>query len=728
MTKSGQFARFGGVAVAVGVGFAIATSLGAGAASADSSSSTASSGRQASDAGSDTAASTSADSSSSSAGSGRQTPDDESDTSSSPLRSRTGDASSPTTSDPDSEPKQQRPGVGDPATDRQREDDDKTETVRDSDSTKRGGPTEATRADGHRSPARESAATPKTPDLVATPSSRRESTVLPGQNATAGADGDIRVAASARPGQTTAQIDAPRGLVIPVGIAPSAPSHAASVPMAVSAQAAGVSAPHSAPIDPAKPAGDGGLVTLLGGVRRELDNAETQQTSTPKPGLSSMQVAADPDDLVAPLAVPAARPTFAQVVFSLIQRTLFNRSPVVSAGPTLVGPFAGSGNVVGAVTVVDPDDDPLSYVVVKKPKFGVVTLGANGRFVYTPDAEYRTTGVTDTFVIRVRDRGLHLHLFNGTGAVRVPVSITSEPVDVGQPEFAKTFQVYNFTSSNLTYTGYATGSQWQAPSAQPDDGAVIAPGEYFSFDVPWGSYLRTTAAYFDSDLGQFQAVMRTDAIAGVYAGCYSAAGAACDWDITQNGILVPFANVILMEDKAGTVVNFGSNQQLAQSEVLNNLCATNSNNCTFDPTYSTSYYTKWVFLGEYQNATSVNQQRSFERTVTRGTKETIELSATAKASIAKIYEVSMTAKYGQEFTYSYTFKDSTNVTVPPNSTVYVYSAQPIVRQYGTFTVTMPNTTWVLTDVYFDSPTAEQGSNYRAVQQPLPPNEVDSDPT
>ena len=67
------------------------------------------------------------------------------------------------------------------------------------------------------------------------------------------------------------------------------------------------------------------------------------------------------------------------------------------------------GTVTGVVTATDPDGDALTYSLKTGPAFGVVTVGAAGGFVYTPDldARYRalvTAGAdSDSFVVTIAD-------------------------------------------------------------------------------------------------------------------------------------------------------------------------------------------------------------------------------------------------------------------------------------------------------------------------------------
>lgn len=100
-----------------------------------------------------------------------------------------------------------------------------------------------------------------------------------------------------------------------------------------------------------------------------------------------------------------------------------NTAPTNGAG-TVSDTSTAIGSVTGVVTATDPDGDALTYTLKTGPAFGVVTVSAAGRFVYTPDvdARYRalvTTGEdTDSFVVDITDG------FGGISTATVHVTIT----------------------------------------------------------------------------------------------------------------------------------------------------------------------------------------------------------------------------------------------------------------------------------------------------------------
>ena len=71
--------------------------------------------------------------------------------------------------------------------------------------------------------------------------------------------------------------------------------------------------------------------------------------------------------------------------------------------------------------------------------------------------------------------------------------------------------------------------------------------------------------------------------------------------------------------------------------------------------------------------------------------------------IDKIVEATISASYGQTATTTHTFSQAIQVTVQPGETAYLFTATPVLRYSGTWTVTLGNTTFTLLDTYVDQP-------------------------
>ena len=97
----------------------------------------------------------------------------------------------------------------------------------------------------------------------------------------------------------------------------------------------------------------------------------------------------------------------------------------------------------------------MSYRVVRRPSQGTVVVDADGHFSYTADPRPAGAGVTDDFVIQVRDNSFRM-MSTGARSVRVPVSVTLDGAQsAGQP----------LTAAALTA---ATGTIHQVTTAGPD--------------------------------------------------------------------------------------------------------------------------------------------------------------------------------------------------------------------------------------------------------------------
>lgn len=95
-------------------------------------------------------------------------------------------------------------------------------------------------------------------------------------------------------------------------------------------------------------------------------------------------------------------------------RSLFhNRTPALQPTQTGQGP---AGVVSGQLNPVDPDSSVLAFEVTRNPVDGVVVVGADGSYTYTPSAPAAVSGTVDSFVVAVSDAGSGLH-FHGMSGV-----------------------------------------------------------------------------------------------------------------------------------------------------------------------------------------------------------------------------------------------------------------------------------------------------------------------
>ncbi len=81
----------------------------------------------------------------------------------------------------------------------------------------------------------------------------------------------------------------------------------------------------------------------------------------------------------------------------------------------------------------------------------------------------------------------------------------------------------------------------------------------------------------------------------------------------------------------------------------------------------------------------------------------VEGTVSAKMTLFGLVDTTLSAKYGKTWSEGRTGTISRTFKVSPGHRGYVEVHQPTTRQHGDFTVTMGNTVWHLTNVYFDIP-------------------------
>lgn len=84
-----------------------------------------------------------------------------------------------------------------------------------------------------------------------------------------------------------------------------------------------------------------------------------------------------------------------------VHHTFFNRTPTSAYDPA-ENSLGEDGVITGNLRASDPDGDPLTFTVIQEPEHGTLVVDRNGRFTYTPDAEFARVG-TDTFTIQIDD-------------------------------------------------------------------------------------------------------------------------------------------------------------------------------------------------------------------------------------------------------------------------------------------------------------------------------------
>ncbi len=168
------------------------------------------------------------------------------------------------------------------------------------------------------------------------------------------------------------------------------------------------------------------------------------------------------------------------------------------------------------------------------------------------------------------------------------------------------------------------------------------------------------------------------------------------------------------EDAPGTVYHIPSDQAQEQSDVLQNLVDDDLSNAVFStkstPTIGYTNPLKAQGFSPYTNNTSSASTSAYATTTTTSTADSTTFNLAVK--VAEEYkmgnltlkaEESASLTWGVTTTNTMTYTQTLTQTVQPGETLYLYTETPVYRFYGDWTVTYGNTTYVLENVWYDTP-------------------------
>ncbi|MGV1089575.1 MAG: Ig-like domain-containing protein, partial [Mycobacterium sp.] len=152
----------------------------------------------------------------------------------------------------------------------------------------------------------------------------------------------------------------------------------------------------------------------------------------------------------------------------LVRRGLFDQAPVVRSTQQLTSALQTEGLVIAN----DPEGDPVEIELAAAPKFGTVTLTADGSYLYTPGAGYAGA---DSFTVRATDTngGFNLFFPASDGATLHTVAITGPaPATVLTVNLRAAFlQEVTGTETGQAGSGTLHGSYVYLYQPQPAEGA-----------------------------------------------------------------------------------------------------------------------------------------------------------------------------------------------------------------------------------------------------------------
>jgi hypothetical protein len=258
-----------------------------------------------------------------------------------------------------------------------------------------------------------------------------------------------------------------------------------------------------------------------------------------------------------------------------------------------------------------------------------------------------------------------------------------------------------FTITNLS--GYriqlnAASGSWEG---RPGDGTWVLPGQQQSFELKWtllGTSHGIVRYYKYSDDGLWQGDYWID------LNLDRTKSASSDCRSTMGTCTAGSTNTALMDDK-DTVVTLGGGQAQAQAQALDRLCRDLPQvSCAFAATKEEKTMIPAHVVGlVYANSTldPMSKRITISEKVERS--QSVEVSTTVEASVLKLVQASVTAKYGQVWTNSLTFEESSDAVIRAGYKVWSEMEEPTLRFTGDFTMKVGNTTFRLVGVHFDVP-------------------------
>jgi hypothetical protein len=274
----------------------------------------------------------------------------------------------------------------------------------------------------------------------------------------------------------------------------------------------------------------------------------------------------------------------------------------------------------------------------------------------------------------------------------------SAPDDPGRtrntPKLTET-ATYKVVGSPVTYTAnfnleYTTGGR----------GPVIPDDQWSSFPLPQQLFLEGGSTCSSSG-----------------ASCKSEAGRLYQFDSRRE------VDTVTLLDNPDTKVTVGADNRKFQEQLLG-LCDGGGADCKFavDKDGNTNqpvtpvqgYGFAHLPTGYNPVVNSTSEKLDTTITVSDATAQasTWSVSSTLKPKfpfLDKIVEAQISGNYGQTTTATHTFSQAIKVTAQPGETAYIFTATPILRYNGTWTVKLGNpdnnegTTYTLTDTYIDRP-------------------------
>jgi hypothetical protein len=278
------------------------------------------------------------------------------------------------------------------------------------------------------------------------------------------------------------------------------------------------------------------------------------------------------------------------------------------------------------------------------------------------------------------------------------------------------FDVHNLSSIPIRLEG-VSGGDFQG---RPPDGSVLNPGagvHHYEMIFKFANPQEADPIYriLVEGVGvYFYPKMYIDGTNNVSASCSVTAYGVCAPSDLSGG----WRDVYFFDDP-GTVYNLPASLAQAQAQALKSFCdGGNAATCKFTATSEAQVDSPTHPVGHALiNNTDEEQDTKVTVEDTVGSSDSVEVGVKVGGEIAELLDVEVSAKYGHEWTQEHTFKQDVTVHCPAQHKCWIEAVEPMYRDTGNFTVTLGNTTWNLTGVYFDSPDSTRVGSYSVEQCP-----------
>ena len=422
-------------------------------------------------------------------------------------------------------------------------------------------------------------------------------------------------------------------------------------------------------------------------------------------------------------------PMLSAVVWALNEAVYQIQGLAPLAKPNQLPSSPGQAQEVGTLNTVAPFGAPVEFAVTNAPANGTVTIDSQGFYTYTPNAVLAATGGTDTFAVTATDLGFHLEGLFGlpghTTTMVVPVTVAAQVATQAQAAAdLVTYHVYNTSWATQTFGAvtYESGTV----IVRPGEGTQLQTTQSadYTFEIFTGGStalkqnLESSASSPDGTLTWDPNTPLTFLDLNIFqshefrVNCAPSSGSC---NVPAPGV----GGDIYLADAPGTIYTVPAENAQQQSDVLQNLVADDLSNATFYPrSQPTIGYTnplKAQGFSPYTNNTQDNSTNTYTVSQTTTKTNSAQYSVSVKASaqfklglLTATAESSATTTWGTTTANALTYTQSTTQTVRPGYTLYLYTETPVYRFYGDWSVVYGNTTYILNNVWFDSPNPVTG--------------------